>query len=65
MRTRNRVGVEAKKRLMEAKAEIAPEVVVAIRQCHAAGMKTNDLVNKFGISQSRVSNIVNNRTYTY
>lgn len=65
MKTRRPTSLATKKKLMQAKSEIAPEVVIAIRQCYAANMKVKDLSQKFGFSVSRISNIVNGHTYSY
>jgi len=56
---------EEKRAAMLKKAVVPKEVVDGIRSCAAAGMARKDLIVKFGLSGSVISNIVNNHTYVY
>ena len=54
-----------KKKMMELGAKIQRPVVEAIRACNAVGMKRSEMMAKFGLSGSVITNIVRNHTYTY
>jgi uncharacterized protein YjcR len=56
---------ESKMKTMIKKAEIQRDTVENIRKYHQTGMKRKELVEKFGVSGSVISNIVHFHTYCY
>lgn len=60
-----RHSAETKRKIQESKRRIEKPIIEAIRQCHAAGMRTKDLAVKFGIKSDCISEIVNYRSYTF
>lgn len=56
---------EEKRAAMLRKAVVSKEVVEAIRSCAAAGMERKDLIAKFGLGGTVITNIVKRHTYGY